>query len=142
MLTTETERGRALGLPTMTLECYKCGIQFKVPDMFYRAKKSDHSSFHCPAGHGQFFTPGKSDEDIQRDRANRLDRQLASEQTRHAQTRAGKRDAENRERAQKGAKTRLKNQIAQGKCPCCNKVYKSLAKHMKKKHPEFEKENQ
>lgn len=45
--------------------------------------------------------------------------------------------AEHRERAQKAAKTRLKNRIGQGVCPCCTRTFGNLARHMATKHPDY-----
>jgi hypothetical protein len=39
--------------------------------------------------------------------------------------------------AQKGQKTRIKNRIARGVCPCCNRSFADLGAHMQQKHPHF-----
>jgi chemotaxis response regulator CheB len=33
--------------------------------------------------------------------------------------------------------TKTKKRVANGVCPCCNRTFKQLARHMKAKHPEF-----
>ncbi len=35
------------------------------------------------------------------------------------------------------AKTRIKNRIAAGVCPCCNRSFQNLSRHMSNKHPTF-----
>lgn len=42
-------------------------------------------------------------------------------------------------RAQKGQNTRLKNRIAAGVCPCCNRSFQNVARHMAGQHPDFQK---
>lgn len=39
--------------------------------------------------------------------------------------------------AQKGVTTRIKNRIANGVCPCCQRTFKNLARHMKGQHPNY-----
>ena len=139
MATTECQRGHALGAATVDITCFKCGIHFKVPDIFYSVKYSDHTNFWCPNGHQQHYLEGKSEETIQRERADSLNRSLQWEISNHDQTRADRDSIERQRRAEKGAKTRLKNRAAAGVCPCCNRTFKQLAAHMKTKHPAWNK---
>lgn len=44
---------------------------------------------------------------------------------------------EHRRRAEKAAKTRLKNRVGKGVCPCCNRTFLDLQRHMQLKHPSF-----
>lgn len=37
----------------------------------------------------------------------------------------------------KGAHQRTKNRVAKGVCPCCNRSFTNLAKHMAGQHPDF-----
>lgn len=39
--------------------------------------------------------------------------------------------------AHKGHLTRVKNRIANGVCPCCNRSFTPLADHMASEHPDF-----
>lgn len=45
--------------------------------------------------------------------------------------------AEHSRRAEKAAKTRIKNRIARGVCPCCKRTFQNLAAHMQTQHPGF-----
>lgn len=62
---------------------------------------------------------------------------LQRERANHDQTRADRDYTENRRRAEKAAKTRLKNRAKAGVCPCCNRTFKQLAAHMKTQHPNW-----
>ena len=65
------------------------------------------------------------------------DEQIKREQTRTRTARAEAKHQKNVARSQKAAKTRLKNRVASGVCPCCNRTFKQLAAHMSRQHPEF-----
>lgn len=43
--------------------------------------------------------------------------------------------------AYKGAATRLKNRAKAGVCPCCNRTFQNLARHMASQHPDHETDN-
>lgn len=118
-------------------ECCNCGMQFAITRQFQNRVKRTHENFYCPAGHGQHY-PAKSKEEKLKDQVANLERRVEQERKRKEWAEQDAQLAKNRERAQKAAKTRLKNDIARGKCPCCKKTFKHLAKHMAAKHPEFD----
>lgn len=39
--------------------------------------------------------------------------------------------------AQRGVTTRIKNRVKNGVCPCCNRHFENLERHMKGQHPEY-----
>lgn len=126
----------ALTTTYRTEECIECGVSFAVTSRFQEKRRQDHKNFCCPWGHWQHYA-GKSDVEKareatakERDRAERAERNLTSEHQNHTKTK-------HQLRAQKAAKTRLKNAAAAGECPCCGKTYKRMAAHMAKKHPGF-----
>lgn len=115
--------------------CCSCGIAFAV-DAQVRAKwRTDGSSFYCPNGHRQHYT----ETDIQRlkkqlERAER-DKQWAQDNAKAE--RAARESTERRLIGQKAAKTRLRNRIKNGVCPCCTRTFMNLQRHIATKHPEF-----
>lgn len=118
-----------------TLECARCQIAFAVPSSFMSKRKDDHGEFYCPVGHTNYY-PNES-------QAERLARQFEEERARrlreqqeHDQTKAELETTEARRRAEKAAKTRLKNKIAKGQCPYCNCTFPNLHEHMKTEHPD------
>ncbi len=125
-----------------------CGTRFAVPSELLthqRHQKESGLSFwiFCPLGHQVTFYGG--DTPAQK-RAIQLERDLVAERARHDQTRAAvntaraQRDAaQRREIAQKAAKTRIKNRVKNGVCPCCNRTFTNLQRHMAGQHPEFAK---
>lgn len=120
----------------VTIICGKCGILFAMPEKFEESRRNDHATFYCPSGHSRYF-PGKSEEEklkrqLQQERA-RADR--AEEDAEH-QRKYGN-VAMRRLRAQKGVTTKLKKRVANGVCPCCNRTFVNLGRHMSSKHPSY-----
>jgi hypothetical protein len=110
-------------------ECAACAMVFWVPEHWLKARRRSHEGFYCPNGHSLVFK-GESDEE-------KLRRELAAEQRRLQQ-------ALQRENEERTAKVKLQRKIARdekrlknGVCPCCNRTFVHLQRHMKTKHPEY-----
>lgn len=123
-------------LELVTEQCCACGMAFAMTSEFRQARLNDHRSFHCPAGHPQSYT-GKS-------KAEELAEQLSRERQRKAELeddlryqRDARERAERQASAARGQVTRLKNRAAAGVCPCCNRSFVALSRHMATKHPQF-----
>lgn len=104
-----------------------CGVWFAIPQRMIDARREDGGTFYCPNGHKLSY--GETALDKERKGAGRLAAQLDQEQ-------AARRATERSLAAQKGATTRLKRRAVAGVCPCCNRTFKQLARHMASKHPE------
>lgn len=122
----------AAGTTLVTEQCW-CGIWHAVPKSLVDNQRRQfqdgekQTSIHCPIGHG-WVIKGESE-------ASKLQRRLTREESRHDQTRAELRETEARRRAEKAAKTRIKNRVAAGVCPCCKRCFQNLGRHMTTKHP-------
>lgn len=115
----------------VTEECFKCGVMFAIPTDLRNYLLADHSrEFFCPNGHGQVYG-GKTEAEKQRERAERLALQLANrdEDLRCARAQVA---------ATKGQVTKLKKRVANGVCPCCNRSFANLGRHMAGQHPDYE----
>jgi protein-arginine kinase activator protein McsA len=116
----------------VSVTCSKCGIEFAMPQ-YYRTKRlEDRETFYCPNGHGQHFT-GESE-------AQRLRRELDAKQQALDWEKNRRADAEKTISQLKGKVTKAKNKlerVANGVCPCCNRTFQNLMRHMATKHPEF-----
>lgn len=111
-----------------------CGISFALPENLYTEyrRKNGRISIYCPLGHS--MVPADKDEIAV------LKARLSSTQESRDHYRNQRDHAERQARAHKGHHTRIKNRIANGICPCCNRTFVNLGKHMKSKHPSFTKE--
>ena len=122
---------------TFTVEhCCNCGVAFGLDNAHMSELRRTHDWFYCPNGHRQHYT-GLTE-------AERLQRELDAEKrrTEHERERAARFQeqrirAEHQLRTVKGHQTRLKNRIAGGACPCCNRTFENLGRHMATKHPDF-----
>lgn len=116
--------------------CCNCGMAFAMPADFQRRRRDDHVNFYCPAGHPQHYY-GKTEAEKQRERAERLQRQV---EAREADIRTEQRRLESERRAHaatKGQLTKTKKRIANGVCPCCNRSFANLERHMAGQHPDY-----
>lgn len=99
-------------------------------ELYDSAKRSSKITFYCAYGHPQIFSEGESDLDIVRRERDQLKQQLAQ------------RDDEISVQARliTNLKTQRKvvaRRIGNGVCPCCNRTFAQLARHMAHKHPDF-----
>lgn len=122
--------------------CIDCGVRFGMEDEFRKARltnRGPNNPFYCPNGHRQYFT-GKSDADRERDRAEQLQRQLTAAEERAKRQRELREQAERQAAAARGQVTKIKKRVGNGICPCCNRTFSDLQRHMHTKHPEFKAE--
>ena len=117
------------------IDCCSCGALFAVPTDVNDELVDSGRSFCCPNGHSQSYTNSTARQ-LQKAKDD-----LAREQARHDQTRADRDATERSRRATKGQLTRVKNRVAKGVCPCCNRSFEDLAAHMTTKHPEYAKDH-
>ncbi len=109
-----------------------CGVRHAIPSSVSRQAKNNRKSVYCPLGHSWVYRKSKAEE---------LEEQLQRERATHDQVQARLRDelkqTEARRRGEKAAKTRLKNRAKAGVCPCCNRSFQNLRRHMETQHPDF-----
>lgn len=118
------------------IECANCGMPFGVTESFQNRRRDDHKGFMCPNGHSNVYN-GKTEAEKLREQLERSanrEKSLSLVIDRQRDTIQSK---DHVIRATRAAKTRLKNRIAAGVCPCCNRTFQDLARHMQGKHPEF-----
>jgi hypothetical protein len=119
-----------------TIACHRCGVLFALPEkLLNRARSDPERTFYCPNGHSAHF-PGETEED-------RLRRCLKSEREWAARLASERDQLKASERAQRAAKTRAQRErdrerkrVGNGVCPCCNRTFVNLARHMAGQHPE------
>jgi len=117
-----------LAISFEAIVCANCGMHFCLDSATYNRLRKDHLSFYCPMGHSQHFAAESAEEKLRRERdrlvqnAARLEDEIAIEKRRTA--------------AAKAEITKIRNRVNAGVCPCCNRTFQNLAKHMKGKHPD------
>jgi hypothetical protein len=119
---------------TETLEvttCW-CGIHLAVPDNLLRHAHQGQTSIYCPLGH-QFSWKESARSDLER-----AQKRLAETERRLAAERDLRADTERRLTAQKGQTTKARKRAAAALCPCCNRSFVQLRRHMEAKHPDYD----
>lgn len=109
------------------LRCGGCDIPFYVPNTWYARKSGNNESFTCPNGCGRRFV-GETDAEKHRKRAECLAQQLASREE-------DLRVASASLTATKGQLTKARKREVNGVCPCCNRTFADVQRHMANKHP-------
>lgn len=115
-----------------------CGIQLAIPESLYRKMQTDHDQVaYCPVGHRFIF--GKNDTDRERERADRLARDLHNARASRDAARDQAAAAERSASAYKGHVTRLRNRIADGVCPVedCRRNFANVKSHINRMHPDW-----
>lgn len=107
--------------------CYDgCDVSWGMTDAHNSQLRQSHAWFYCPNGHRQHYT-GKSDEQKLRDAE-------ARETHLKDQLEAAGREAE----AARVALLRDRQRFARGVCPCCNRYFPQVHRHMTTQHPGYD----
>lgn len=126
---------------SLTIVTCWCGIPHAIPteldDYRYRRHRGGRDfAVYCPLGHA--YVPSGESEVVKLGRQLEAERRRTqAERAKHDQTKAELRETERRRCAEKGAKTRIKNRVSKGVCPCCNRTFQDLLRHMNTQHPDF-----
>lgn len=118
-----------------TLDCGVCHVPFAIPSSYLAHLKETGESFWCPNGHKISYheaentrlkaqlDQAKADARWNRDRAER-----ARADAEHQKARAA---------GYKGTLTKVKRRVGKGVCPCCNRSFVNLERHMAGQHPDY-----
>ena len=119
-------------LKTFTVgTCVSCGVDFAMTDDLIRARRRDGKTFWCPNGHPQSYT--ETDATRLKKAQQELERARATQTHLRDQRDAAERSAS----AYKGQVTRIKKRVGNGVCPCCNRSFANLGRHMAGQHPDY-----
>jgi len=113
-------------------ECIACGVIFGITSAYRKERMNDHRNFSCPNGHSQHW-PQESD-------AEKFKRLYNEAEDRRAQTQAEADQLAASLSATKGVVTKQRRKLArvsQGVCPCCNRSFRNVKRHMKTMHPDY-----
>lgn len=113
---------------TLTTMTCSCGVTYALDEAYRAARQKDGKSWNCPNGCSRHYVETEE---------TKLRAQLARTEGALTHAKWEAKYAEGRRRAEKAAKTKLKNRIAKGVCPCCNRHFANVQKHIAGQHPEF-----
>jgi len=112
--------------------CCNCGVPFGITIEMQEYLKEKEKRFYCPNGHPQVY-------------GNTIESQLEEERAKLRRARENetwwREQAEEKGRklsAARGQITKIKKRVANGVCPCCDRSFTDLHRHMESKHPGYE----
>ena len=121
--------------------CYTCKVKHSFPLHIYEAaiQRRGSMSIYCPNGHAWVYSTEQqiSENEKVRQERDRLRQQLAQKNDEIQLQRDLKEHERNRVIAFKGVITKTKKRISGGACPCCNRTFQNLARHMATKHKDY-----
>lgn len=121
-----------VGLELQTITCGGCCMTFAVPGPLMRRYREEGITLKCPnpaCPWGGMVTGKTENAKLAEELAatkRRLEFEKLQRQTAEGEAEKARRKVNKLERRAKG-----------GACPCCNRSFVALARHMKTKHPDF-----
>lgn len=109
------------------MTCGECGINYAVPETWRAEKQRNAGSGSCPNGHGWQYRESEAD---------RVRKQLSEALRTNTELAARAHRAEVAEEKTAKEMRRMRKRVHAGVCPCCNRTFQNLARHMKTKHPD------
>lgn len=103
-----------------------CDQSFGMHARFYAQTRRTGETWYCPKGHPRVWRGETTEQKLRKAEA-----QLVSTQD---QLRAS---AEEAERIRQ-ALVRDRHRFANGVCPCCNRSFENVARHMRSQHPDYD----
>ena len=108
-----------------------CGIALAIPANLFRVAQDEGKSVYCPLGHT--FSYGNT----YKQQLEKAQERISDERRRHSATRDLLAHEERSHAATRGHLTRTKKRVSAGVCPCCNRTFQNLARHMAGQHPDY-----
>lgn len=117
-------------IPLVELQCGTCGTFHAIPEAMHNAALEEGGYWTCPNGHSRGYREGRRErETVQRERDQYKQKvaQLEDDIVALKKSRA----------AVQGEYAKVKKRVSAGVCPCCNRSFENLRRHMHNKHPEL-----
>jgi uncharacterized protein (DUF3084 family) len=102
-----------------------------LPKRLLDSAQNAAHTIYCPHGHALSWKETETDK-LRRERDRLKQREaMLEDEARMARERADKAEATTK---------RLKKRAAAGTCPCCQRTFSNMSRHMQTKHPQFKAE--
>ncbi len=118
-----------IAMETISCSVHGCGITFAIPAVLVEKRRNDHQNFWCPNGHCLSYK-GKTE-------AQKLKDQLAEKEQQLDYARQRANHAEEKTATVTRAHKRMRERLKNGVCPCCNRSFENLRRHIADMHPDF-----
>lgn len=109
-------------------QCPVCFVHYAIPQAMSNKKSKDGGDWYCPNGDNLIYTKTKAD---------KLTAELQAEKENTEYWMKRKEEVDRQLKAKKGELAKLKNRVSNGVCPCCNRSFQNLKRHIATKHPEL-----
>jgi hypothetical protein len=111
------------------MQCGTCGVWHAFPETIYEHCYREGGFWSCPNGHRRGWDKGaeKKEVDLLRQERDRLKQRQAMLEDDIAAARR-------LTAAAKAETTKLRKRVGAGVCPCCNRTFQNVARHMATKH--------
>lgn len=119
----------------VSIRCWRCDVVYGMSETMHERRKKDGESFFCPNGHSAAYKETEADR-MRRER-DRLAQRVAEKDDEIRRQRELREGTERQLAATRGVVTRIKNRVGHGVCPCCNRTFGDLSRHMATKHPTY-----
>lgn len=129
-----------LDVSFQTVECGCCGGVYALTSRFVDEKRAKGESWTCPyceVGWGFKESAHKKEVRELKEKIERERRQREWAEQRAESARAREETVRRSRAAIKGQLTKTKKRVGRGVCPCCNRSFENLRRHMESKHPEY-----
>jgi hypothetical protein len=123
-----------LSIGLYILDCANCGLVFAINTDFEDRRREDGKAFYCPNGHVQSWS--ETEADRERKKAERLERQIANERESARALWADLKIEKVKHAATKGKLTKTRKRAINGVCPCCQRSFANVQRHVASQHPE------
>lgn len=113
-----------------TETCCTCAVKFAMTSEFRQYRLNNGGEFFCPNGHSQVYTKPKW---------KRLEEQLAAKEVELREQKCEtlrQQQLVSVERGKVATVEKKLKRVANGVCPCCQRSFHNLKRHMATKHPE------
>lgn len=117
-------------------DCPACGVIYAVTAEYEQRRRDDGKSWFCPNGHSISYS--KSALRIQQEEAARLERELANARETIRIEAASLHQEKVKHAATKGQLTKTRKRALNGVCPCCQRSFANVRRHIASQHPEQE----
>lgn len=111
-------------------QCATCAVWHTIPEIIYNSYRREGGFWHCPNGHQRGFRTGEEKLEQERIRQER-------DRLKQDAARLSEEISAERKRADAAEKriVHIRRRTAAGVCPCCNRTFVNVQRHMKSKHP-------
>lgn len=127
----------AYSVTLTTMSCGECGGVYAINEQRRAQCRTEGTGWTCPyckCSWG-YFNNGENARLKRELEQLRKRKEWAEQESRNQRER--REATERRLSAQRGVTTRIKNRISKGACPCCNRTFQDLQRHMVRQHPTY-----